>query len=139
MMGFGNFLEKAFFSQKPARHEQDIEWDEKFKAALNFADYQDEQAIHRFTVAWREEIEETLQTMRNHWAQAKEYQPDFTVENFWDYWSANSEKMTPTGLNKNDPADKFLRSAFAVVDRMAWSILRLQLMREAGISVTFRK
>ena len=47
--------------------------DEKVSAALNFAYYQDEQAIHSFTVARQVEIEGTNRAMKQQWAQIERF------------------------------------------------------------------
>ena len=84
LMGLNSFLERTFLG-KSAKPERDVAWEEKLNAALNFADYQDEQAVHRFTVAWQSEIDDTIEAMKTHWEQSKEIKPDFTVDQFWEY------------------------------------------------------
>ena len=105
--------------------------DEKVSAALNFAYYQDEQAIHSFTVARQVEIEGTNKAMKQQWAQIKKVRANFTTDEFWDYWSTRSHKVRQENksFDESDPIDKFNGTILNMVGRMAWSLWNIQLLR----------
>ena len=111
--------------------------DEKPSAALNFADYQDEQAIHRFTVARQVEIEDTNRAMKQHLAQIKKVRANFTTDEFWDYWSTRSHKVRQENksFDESDPIDKFNGTILNMVGRMAWSLWNIQLLRQALLPI----
>jgi len=133
LMGLNSFLEQTFLG-KSAKPERDVAWEEKLNAALNFADYQDEQAVHRFTVAWQSEIDATIEKMKAEWPRAKEIDPNFTVDQFWEVWTEHSKEVRQ--INTNDPNDKLIGKILNMVDRMAWSLWRMQLLRQAGLPIT---
>ena len=111
--------------------------DEKFSAALNFADYQDEQAIHRFTVAWQVAIDDMNRAIKQHWAQIKKVRANFTSDEFWDYWSIRSHQVRQENksFDESDPIDKFNGTILNMVGRMAWSLWNIQLLRQARLPI----
>lgn len=111
--------------------------DEKVSPALNFADYQDEQSIHRFTVARQVEIEDTNRSMKQHLAQIKKVRANFTTDEFWDYWSNRSHKVRQENKSSDEsyPIDKFNGTILNMVGRMAWSLWNIQSLRQARLTI----
>ena len=131
-MSLNSLLERTSLGRS-AKPERDVEWEEKLNAALNFADYQDQQAIHRFTVAWQSEIDTTIEKINADWSRAKEIDPNFTFDRFWEVWNAARRRDRQPYIN--NPNEKFIGMTLNMVNRIAWSLWKTQLLRQAYLTI----
>ncbi len=135
LMAWHNLVRKMFKAAETEKSLPNDEWEKRIKALNDLAnDPSNEELLTRFVDMWQDEISKKVVAMRRFWDEGRRRFPNLTMEQFWEYHEQRADKMLAEGgMSDEDAVDKFAISAMKLVDRTAWSFLKNQLMREAGV------